>query len=81
MCPPRICVPTHTSHIYIFTYINSIVEGSPFFEGSNKYARYAKLFMTLVKENMDDPKTMGVGEGDICTHYFRKCGSNMLPEG
>ena len=39
------------------------MEGSPLFGGTNQYASYSKMFMTLVKDNMDELKTMGVGEG------------------
>ena len=57
--------PNLCSHLslarYIFTYAQLLVGGSPLFEGFNQYARHEKCFMTLVKDNMDDLKTMEVG--------------------
>ena len=42
------------------------------FGGLNKYAVYAKLFMTLAKSKIYDMNTMGVGEGGLGTHPCRK---------
>ena len=39
------------------------------------------MFMTLVKENMDELKTMGVRQGGICTYYFKKGVATMVASG
>ena len=57
------------------------MEGSPLFRGLNQYARYSKLFMTLVKDNMDELNTMGVGAEGIGTHSFRKGVATMVTSG
>ena len=37
--------------------------------------------MTLMNDNMEELKTMGVGEGDICTQSFRKGVYTMVAVG
>ena len=68
------CMPTYTIHIcaviwnlivIYFTDPKFIVNRSNLFEGSNQYSRNAKLFMALGKDNMDELKTMRVGEGGL----------------
>ena len=66
---------------YIFTYPKLLVEGSTLFEGSYQYARYAKLFRKLEKDNTGDLKPMGVGEGDLGTYYYRKGVTTMVAVG
>ena len=44
------------------------MESSTLFEGYNQYIRNPKLFVTFLKDNMDDLKTMGVGEGGLDTN-------------
>ena len=57
------------------------MEGSPLFEGSNKYARHIKSFMKIVKDNMYDLKTMGLQQGGILTHFCSEVVSNMIVVG
>ena len=51
------------------------------FGGLNKYAVYAKLFMTLAKGKIYDMNTMGVGEGGLGTHPCRKGVVTMVAAG
>ena len=37
--------------------------------------------MTIVKGNMDELNTMGIGEGGIGTHYYRKGVAIMVSAG
>ena len=83
MVPWNVYANPHEPHLYahmslyryIFTYIQLLVEGSPLFEGLNQYARHEKLFMTLVKENMDELNTIGVlGGGYWYTLLQEGCG-------
>ena len=56
---PHLCYDLSLAR-YIFTYPQLIMEGNTLFEWKNQYARYAELFMKLVKESMDDMNTMGM---------------------
>ena len=48
------------------------MEGSILFEVTDQYASYVKMFIELVKDNMDDITTMGMGYGYLGTHSFSK---------
>ena len=74
---PNLCANLSFSR-YIFTYLQLLVEVSPLFEWTNQYARYAKLLMTLIKDNMDELMTMGVGEGGFGTHSLRRGGATIF---
>ena len=54
------------------------MEVSTFFEGTNQYARCAKTFMALVKDTMNEMKTIGVGEGGLGAHFCRKGVATMV---
>ena len=86
---PVICIPINTRHIFslichflgILIYPHLFVEGSILVEGTNKYDRYSKLFITLVKDIMDDLKTMGEGYRGIGTDSCWKGVASMVASG
>ena len=66
---------------YNFSFPKFLVEVSPFFKGLNQYARYANLFMTLVKDNIYELTAMRVIEGYLVTHVYDKGVANIVVEG
>ena len=77
---PHFCVNISLARD-VFIYPRLLVEDSPLFEGMNQYARYSNIFIKLVKDNTDDLKTIGAGDGDIGMYSFRKGVATMVSSG
>ena len=57
------------------------MEDIPLFQGLNQFARHSRLFFILVKDNVYELKTMGVGEGYLGTHSCSNGVSTMVAAG
>ena len=68
---PHLCAHLSLAR-YMFNYSQLLLEGGTLFKGTNQYVRYSKMFMALIKDNMDEINTMGEGEGDLGNHSCSK---------
>ena len=66
---------------YLFTHPELLVNKTSLFQGKSQYNWYSRMFILLIKENMEQLKTLGVEEGNIGTHSRRKGVTTMFDTG
>ena len=74
--PWNVYASLHGTHIfpvlalsrYLFAYTDLLVNKTSLFQGKYQYNRYSRMFLLLIKRNLEHLKTLGAEEGDIGTH-------------
>ena len=66
---------------YLFKYLELLVNKTSLFQGKSQYHRYSRMFLLLIKENLEHLKTLGDDEGNLGTHSCRKGVTTMVAAG
>ena len=77
---PHIC-PVLELERYLFTYPDILVKNTSLFQGKSQYNQYFRIFLLLIKENLEHLNTVCVKEVDLGTHSCRKVVATMVAAG
>ena len=87
--PLHVYVNPHGPHIlpvlllsrYLFAYPELLVNKTSLYQGKFQYNRYPRMFLLLIKDNLEHLKTLGIQAGDIGMYSCRKGVANMVAAG